>query len=141
MAVKYADKKALKHFRERLEGIFLTEQEVIEILNRLLTEYRQGIITVVRELPAKGEEGFLYLIPSSTDDVIYIAFAWENNKWVQMGSVTLDLSNYVTKDELKAHSDNTKVHITDAERTYWNNKLNADDLVALTDSEIDSIMV
>jgi hypothetical protein len=141
MAVKYADKKALKHFRERLEGIFLTEQEVIEILNRLLTEYRQGIITVVRELPTKGEEGFLYLIPSSTDDVIYIAFAWENNEWVQMGSATLDLSDYVTKGELKAHSDNAKVHITEAERTYWNNKLNADDLVALTDSEIDSIMV
>lgn len=141
MAVKYADKNALKHFRERLEDVFLTETQVSEFVNQKLIEYRQGIITVVRELPAKGEEGFLYLIPSSTEDVIYIAFAWENNEWVQMGSATLDLSDYVTKNELKSHSDNAKVHITDAERTYWNNKLNADDLIPLTDSEIDGIMV
>ena len=41
---------------------------------------------------------------------------------------TVDLSEYATKEELKNHTDDTTIHVTNAEKNTWNNKLDNSDL-------------
>ena len=91
----------------------LTAAQVNTLINAAITAYKQDVYTVVSTLPAQGVEGIGYLVP--------YGFGQAGS-----GNVSIDLSNYYTKSEVDG---------------LLSAKLNAADLVPLTNAEIDAIMV
>ena len=118
---KYLDQAGLAYFYNKLP--YLTESQITSLITTALSQYKLDIITVVSTLPATGEEGKLYLVPQA--DCTYNTYTWEDSEFKLMGKggITVDLSNYYTKTE----SDGKYVKATD--------------IVAITNSEIDEIMV
>lgn len=118
---KYLDLTGLTYFKNKLQ----TENEsaITTAINTALSQYKLDIVTVVPTLPTTGEEGKLYLVPQA--DGTYNTYTWEDSEFKLMGKggITVDLSNYYTKTE----SDGKYVKATD--------------MVAITNSEIDAIMV
>jgi hypothetical protein len=73
-------------------------------VNDLIDAIDKVSLEAVNELPATGEPGIIYLVPSANpqttnakDEYIYI-----NNAWEQIGTTAVDLSNYYTKSEIDA---------------------------------------
>ena len=118
---KYLDLTGLAYFKDKLETN--NEAAITTAINTALSQYKLDLVTVVSTLPTTGEEGKLYLVPQA--DGTYFTYTWEDSEFKLMGKggITVDLSNYYTKTE----SDGKYVKATD--------------LVAITNSEIDSIMV
>ena len=118
---KYLDLTGLTYFKNKLQ----TENEstITTAINTALSQYKLDLVTVVSTLPATGEEGKLYLVPQA--DGTYFTYTWEGSEFKLMGKggITVDLSNYYTKAE--------------ADDMY----VKAEDMEAITDSEIDAIMV
>lgn len=54
--------------------------------------------TLADFLTSSGEEGFMYLYPIDTSDLTkgYYRYIWENSSWINLGTTTMDLTNYVT---------------------------------------------
>lgn len=68
-------------------------------------EISLGIFKVVDTLPETGDKNKIYLVPA--DDGYFDEYFWnDNEKWDKIGSVTLDLSNYPTFDEMTTAIDN-----------------------------------
>lgn len=61
----------------------------------------------VDSLPDTGESNIIYLVPSttSTEDNIYDEYIWVDNDWEHIGSTSVDLSNYVTTEQLNTKQD------------------------------------
>lgn len=118
---KYLDLAGLTYFKNKLKTA--NEQAITTAVNEALSQYKADIITVVSKLPTTGEEGKMYLVPQT--DGTYFTYTWEGNEFKLMGKggVTVNLSNYYTK--------------TEANSTF----VKAKDLVAITNAEIDEIMV
>lgn len=118
---KYLDLAGLTHFKQKLKTD--NDKAITIAINEALNQYKADIITVVSTLPETGEEGKMYLVPQ--EDGTYLTYTWEDNEFKRIGggSITVDLSNYYTK--------------TEADTTF----IKTDDLVAITDAEIDEIMV
>ena len=135
MTTKYLDGAGLKYFHDTY---VLTSAQITTMINDALSQYKQDIVTVVSALPTTGQkEGILYMVPDATDATKFDTFVWEITDdtttpptygWVQQGegNATVDLSNYYTKTEVDG---------------LLSAKLNASDLVPLTNAEIDQIMV
>lgn len=73
-------------------------------------------IKVVTSLPTNNiSTTTIYLIPVSTDGTnIYEEYIYVNEKWELIGTTKVDLSNYVTKNELPNFSDYaTKLELSD----------------------------
>ena len=118
---KYLDLTGLAYFKDKLETN--NEAAITTAINTALSKYKLDIVTVVSTLPATGEEGKLYLVPQA--DSTYNTYTWEGSEFKLMGKggITVELSDYYTK--------------TEADSRY----LKPSDMVAITTSEIDSIMV
>ena len=118
---KYLDLTGLTYFKNKLETN--NESAITTAINTALSQYKLDLVTAVSKLPTTGEEGKLYLVPQA--DGTYFTYTWEDSEFKLMGKggITVDLSNYYTK--------------TEADRRY----LKPSDMVAITNSEIDSIMV
>ena len=134
MTVAYVDGPGLRHFRDTY---CLTAAQVNTLINAAITAYKQDVYTVVSTLPAQGVEGIGYLVPVQGQNLKYNVYTWEITDdtttpptygFVQAGdgNVSVDLSNYYTKTEVDG---------------LLSAKLNAADLVPLTNAEIDSLMV
>lgn len=111
-----------------------TKQEV----NSLIGQISTISILVVDQLPITGESNVIYLVPSENPKVKNEKdeFIWTNNKWEQIGSTAIDLSNYYTKDEINQLLSNIKIPtslkeltedsthrtVTDDEKNTWNEK-------------------
>ena len=52
---------------------------------------------VVGALPNKGESGYIYLVGTECP---YDTFIWASEKWVQIGTTDIDLSDFYTKTEV-----------------------------------------
>ena len=65
-----------------------------------ITEFE---FSVVNELPQTGEKGIIYLVAHAhgTQD-IYDEYIWVTDKFEKIGNTDIDLSSYVTNDELTA---------------------------------------
>ena len=65
-----------------------------------ITEFE---FSVVNELPQTGEKGIIYLVAHAhgTGD-IYDEYIWVTDKFEKIGNTDIDLSSYVTDDELTA---------------------------------------
>lgn len=61
-------------------------------VDNLLSNLKKATITVVPTLPAKGDEGIIYLVGTSAP---YEQYVWEGSVWIDLGSTEIDLSNYV----------------------------------------------
>lgn len=124
---KYLDQAGLAYFYGKLP--YLTESQINSLITTALSGISVGLTpTVVTELPTTGESDKLYLVPNGTSGTTdtYDEFIWVTNKYEKVGNTSIDLSNYVTTSTL-----NTELA----------KKVNAADLVAITNAEIDAIMV
>lgn len=123
MATKYLDYTGLSYFYNKLKTT--NETAITTAINEALSELNQNLVTIVSALPPTGEEGKLYMIPDTEDTNKYTTYTWEEGAFKPIGSATLDFdsNNYYTKTE----ANNTFVKKTD--------------LTAITNEEIDTLMV
>lgn len=123
MATKYLDYTGLSYFYSKLKTT--NETAITTAINEALSELKQSLVTIVSALPPTGEEGKLYMIPDTEDTNKYTTYTWEEGAFKPIGSATLDFdsNNYYTKTE----ANNTFVKKTD--------------LTAITNEEIDTLMV
>lgn len=80
----------------------LTAGAGIAIINDTISCTVPGFeVVVVQTLPATGESGKIYLVPSaeSGSQNVYDEYIWVNNSWEKIGSTQIDLSNYYTKSQ------------------------------------------
>ena len=151
MTTKYVDGGGLVYF---YTNYCLTEAQVNTLISTQLNTYKQDIVTVTSALPSTGTEGILYLIPNATDGTKFDTYVWEitddTTDPVTYGYVaqseahlTVDLSNYYTKSETDSEiaSAITTSVASGAIKTALDAKINAADLVPLTNAEIDALMV
>ena len=84
-------------------------------------------------MPETGTEGFLYLVPSQNNALVFDAYAWEESdtegvyEWKQLSkanAVSVDLTNYYTKSEID---------------TTLSDYLLKSDMVEITTEEIDNL--
>ena len=134
MTTKYIDGPGLRYFRDTY---CLTTTQINTLIQTAFSQYKQDIFTVVSTLPQSGQqEGIMYLVPTN-DPTKLDGYIWEivddtttpptyGWKHPVQGQAQIDLSNYYTKTEVD---------------TLLSAKLNAADLVPLTNAEIDQIMV
>ena len=123
MATKYLDYTGLSYFYNKLKTT--NEAAITTAINEALSELNQNLVTIVSALPPTGEEGKLYMIPDTEDTNKYTTYTWEEGAFKPIGNATLDFdsNNYYTKTE----ANNTFVKKTD--------------LTAITNEEIDTLMV
>lgn len=62
-------------------------------------------------LASTGEEGYIYLYPSTVQEEGYLEYIWEGNSWLQIGTTELDLTDYYTKSEVDDIADNIKADV------------------------------
>lgn len=105
---------------------FQTGTQVSNAISSAIAGVTQFDYQLVQTLPQSGEKGTIYLVLNSGETPnIYDEYIWVDNKWEQIGTTEVDLSNYYNKSE------------TD---TLLVAKLNTADLVAITNAEIDTIV-
>ena len=151
MTTKYVDGGGLAYF---YTTYCLTEAQVNTLISTQLNAYKQDIVTVTSALPASGTEGILYLIPNATDGTKFDTYVWEITdntttpptygwKAQSEAHLTVDLSNYYTKSETNSEiaSAITTSVASGAIKTALDAKINASDLVPLSNDEIDALMV
>ena len=151
MTTKYVDGGGLAYF---YTTYCLTEAQVNTLISAQLNAYKQDIVTVTSALPASGTEGILYLIPNATDGTKFDTYVWEVTddtttpptygwKAQSEAHLTVDLSNYYTKSETDSEiaSAITTSVASGAIKSALDAKINASDLVPLTNDEIDALMV
>lgn len=96
-----------------------SKEEILEITSNINT--LQTVIVDV--LPDTGETNYIYLVPNSRSDTnIYDEYIFIQNKWEQIGSTDIDLTQYVNNEVFSSHTDDAIVHITSDERAKWNEK-------------------
>ena len=134
MTTKYVDGPGLRYFRDTY---CLSATQINTLIQTAFSQYKQDIFTVVSALPQSGQqEGIMYLVPTN-DPTKLDGYIWEivddtttpptyGWKHPVQGQAQIDLSNYYTKTEVDS---------------LLSAKLNAADLVPLTNVEIDQIMV
>lgn len=73
-----------------------------EQVNQLISTITSVRFELVNELPSTGENNIIYLVPSSNPKTRNVKdeFIWINNAWEQIGSTSIDLSDYVTTTQL-----------------------------------------
>ena len=134
----------------------ISGNQVINLINNVKTELlatgvQYKVLSQSEQLPKASEtyKGYIYLMPESNhvsgNYLEYMCVQKEDDTWTweQIGTTKIDLNDYITDEELKEHSlDN--IHITNAERTFWNNNvttttnhINNDD-IHVTDDERNS---
>ncbi|MBO7732748.1 MAG: hypothetical protein J6S67_09355 [Methanobrevibacter sp.] len=71
-------------------------------VEQLIAAIKQGKFEIVAELPASGDTNVIYLVPKSTAQTSnsYDEYVYINNAWEKIGDTDIDLSGYVTDDEL-----------------------------------------
>ena len=57
-------------------------------------------VKIVDSLPLTGEEHILYLVPNAQDPNIHDEYLWVDEKWELIGSTTINLDDYYTKEEI-----------------------------------------
>jgi hypothetical protein len=98
MTVKFLDLTGTQYLVNKIKGEIPTTAEINTLINTQLATYKQGIVTIVTELPTTGEEGKLYLVPdaNASNNNVYTTWSWESVQgtptWVQMGATTFTLT-------------------------------------------------
>lgn len=91
----------------------MSDSSINTIQNKVVKAYIDDLIStvsslhfeIVESLPEKGQSNIIYLVPrGSTGDNRYEEFVWieAENRYESLGYTTIDLSDYVKKEELVA---------------------------------------
>ena len=140
MTIKFLDLTGLSYFKGKLN--IPSTSDIQSLINTALASYTTSadVFTVVSTLPASGVEGRGYLVPNANDATKYDLYTWEEvngtAQWVSSpgGSVTITIDSTPTSGSSNAVSSGGVYTALEA-------KLNASDLVAITNSEIDNLFV
>ena len=136
MTIKFLDLTGLSYFKGKLN--IPSTSDIQTLINTALADYTTSanIFTVVSTLPASGVEGRGYFVPNANDSTKYDLYTWENNAWVSSpgGSVTITIDSTPTSGSNNAVS-------SGGVYTALQSKLDASELVAITNSEIDNLFV
>ena len=71
-----------------------------ELIKKKISELVNFDVKVVDSLPLYGEERILYLVPNTQNPNIHDEYLWVDEKWEMIGSTTINLDDYYTKDEI-----------------------------------------
>lgn len=71
-------------------------------IDDILAQIKQSSFRVVDDLPLVGEPGVIYLIlnPTPQSRNFYNEYIYADNRWEKIGDTEIDLSGYVTEEEL-----------------------------------------
>ena len=126
----FYDKQIKKHIENKLADAGISKDELDKILDKYASK------TYVADEIAKATTGIDLTIYAKTSDVDtkltnYVkktdAFSGNYNDLTNKPTIP-DTTNLATKVELKNHTDNTTIHVTNAEKNTWNSKLDNSDL-------------
>ena len=122
---------------------YYTKLEIDDIINQI----KQTSFRIVDDLPLVGEPGVIYLILNSTPQSrnYYDEYIYVDNRWEKIGTTEIDLSGYVTDEELTQVLRNyiTNETLNETLRNYYNKadvnlllagKANSADLAAVATS-------
>lgn len=80
-----------------LNNNYYSKQEVDNLIGNI-----SGIsFEIVQALPQTGSSSVIYLLYNQETDV-YDEYIWTNDEWVSIGSTSIDLSNYYTRQQTDA---------------------------------------
>ena len=86
--------------KNNLKNNYYTKTQI----NTLHADMKKAAMTVVSTKPTNGEEGIIYLVGSAAP---YHMWIWETlsgtGQWIDLGTSTIDLSGYATKNDLNAY--------------------------------------
>lgn len=71
-------------------------------VNTLIENVKNSRFEKVETLPATGESNVIYLLPRQDTEIgnVYDEYIWVDNAWEKIGSTDIDLSGYVTIQQL-----------------------------------------
>lgn len=69
-----------------------------DYVDKSILEWRDAAMKIVTTLPDSGEPGIIYLLTIGGNE--YDTYVWENGSWRKIGSSTVDLSDYYTKEQV-----------------------------------------
>lgn len=72
-------------------------------------------------LASTGEEGYIYLYPSTIPAQGYLQYIWEGNDWLEIGTTQLDLSDYYTKSQVNTIANGKVDKTSSASKVYGTN--------------------
>lgn len=82
---------------------YMTESEINDAIAQAIVDAAGIKFKKVTELPQNGEVNTIYLVPREpVENNIYDEYMWIDNAWEIMGTTAIDLTNYWSKDELRA---------------------------------------
>lgn len=82
---------------------YQTKSEVEYTVSEAIKNIQGISYSVVTSLPSTGEAGVIYLISNSgSNPNIYDEYIYINDKFEKIGTTAVDLTNYVTNDDLEA---------------------------------------
>ena len=86
--------------KNNLKNNYYTKTQI----NTLHADMKKAAMKVVSTKPTTGEEGIIYLVGSAAP---YHMWIWETlsgtGQWIDLGTSTIDLSGYATKNDLNAY--------------------------------------
>jgi len=86
--------------RKEVLGLYYTAAQVAEMINDISVG-GGAHLKVVDELPQTGLEQIIYLVPNGqTGDNVKDEYIWIDDKWEVIGSTSIDLTDYYTKNEV-----------------------------------------
>ena len=104
----------------KIENDTITAEVTKQYVDKSLAELTDMGFTpeVVESLPTENiKTNIIYMLPAerSEEENIYKEWMYINNKWEMVGSTSVDLSNYYTKDEANAKLDTKQNKLTPGE--------------------------
>lgn len=85
----------------------MTAAQITTAINQAIAGVTGISFEVVQTLPAVGSTGTIYLVPNSgSGQNIYDEYIYYNSSWEKIGSTNVDLSQYWSKSELVAITNN-----------------------------------
>lgn len=98
----YATTPAVKAAITTALADYMTSGEVNAAIAAAVAAASNVQFKSVEALPETGEANVIYLVPSTEDSNVKNQSMWIDDQWVSLGSTTVDLTNYWSKDDLRA---------------------------------------
>lgn len=86
----------------RVEQLLLKLKDKIGSIAKDLGGITEISFEKVKELPSEPKSGVIYLVPNKhSEKDLFDEYMWLGDAWEKLGNTDIDLSQYVTKDELE----------------------------------------
>lgn len=85
-------------------------------------------------LASTGEEGYIYLYPSTNEEEEYLKYIWEENSWLMIGTTQIDLTNYYTKPQVNAIANGKVDKTSSVSKLYGTNASGNQTTISFTSS-------